>query len=102
MPKKTKQSTDNAKPLCILHETDEFRAELHREGEGFRVQFPGTKRKDRGFDSLPSLLSGLQGIFLEIRMSGPGLHGLDALAKASGCPIRDAGGSVEVGELIEM
>ncbi|MGI9529374.1 MAG: YciI family protein [Acidimicrobiia bacterium] len=26
----------------------------------------------------------------------------DALAKASGCPIRDAGGSIEVGELMPM
>lgn len=26
----------------------------------------------------------------------------EALAKASGCPIRDSGGSVEVGELMEM
>lgn len=26
----------------------------------------------------------------------------DAVAKASGCPIRDGGGSIEVGELIEM
>ena len=26
----------------------------------------------------------------------------DALAKAAGCPIRDSGGSVEVGELIDM
>ena len=26
----------------------------------------------------------------------------DALAKAASCPIRDSGGSIEVGELIEM
>jgi len=26
----------------------------------------------------------------------------DAVAKASGCPIRDAGGSIEVGETIQM
>ena len=26
----------------------------------------------------------------------------DAVAKASGCPIRDSGGSIEVAELIEM
>ncbi|MGI9642804.1 MAG: YciI family protein [Acidimicrobiia bacterium] len=26
----------------------------------------------------------------------------DALAKAAGCPIRDAGGSIEVGELMPM
>lgn len=26
----------------------------------------------------------------------------DALAKATGCPIRESGGSIEVGELIEM
>jgi hypothetical protein len=83
MPKKTKQSAGGSTPLCVLHESEDLRAELHREGEGFRVHFPGTRRKDREFDSLPSLLSGLHGIFLELRMSGPGLHGLDALAKAS-------------------
>ncbi|MCU0725034.1 MAG: hypothetical protein MUE73_04465 [Planctomycetes bacterium] len=59
-----------------------MKAELHREGQGFRVRFAGTSAPDRKFESLPALLQGLQGIFLELRMSGPGLRGLGALAKA--------------------
>ncbi len=62
--------------------TAKAQTELYRDGEGFRVHSTG-RGKDRKFDSLPSLLSGLHGIFLELRMSGPGLHGLDALARAS-------------------
>ena len=55
---------------------------LKQEGEGFRVKFVGSRAKDRTFESLPSLLQGLQAIFLEIRMAGEGLRGFDALARA--------------------
>ena len=78
-----KKTTQSDKPLCVLYEKDSFRAELYQEGEAFRVHFEGAKRKDREFDSLPNLLSGLHGIFLEIRMSGPGIRGLDGLARVS-------------------
>jgi hypothetical protein len=84
MAKKTSKTASTAEALCLLHETDKLKAELFREGEGFRVHFSGSGRgKDKEFDSLPSLLSGLHGIFLELRMSGRGLSGLSALAKAS-------------------
>ena len=83
MPKKTKKTSSTETPLCVLHETDKSQAELHRDGDGFRVHFAGGRAKDRLFDSLPALLSGLHGIFLELRMGGAGLRGLDALAKAS-------------------
>jgi hypothetical protein len=81
--KSTKKSTTKADPLCILYEADGVKAELFRDGESFRVNFPGTKRKDREFESLPALLSGLHGIFVEIRMSGQGVRGLDALGRVS-------------------
>ena len=70
-------------PLCILHEERGVRAELHRDGDGFLVRFAGAKRKDRTYESLPSLLAGLHGLFLEIRMGGDGVRGLDALARLS-------------------
>ena len=79
MPKNSKTET----PLCTLHQTKELKVELYREGEGFRVHFAGKKRKDRKFESLPALLQGLHGLFLEIRMSGGGIHGLAGLAKTS-------------------
>ena len=78
-----KKTTDSQKPLCTIYEKDSFRAELFKEGEAFRVRFVGAKRKERTFDSLPNLLSGLHGIFLEIRMGGPGIRGLDGLARVS-------------------
>ena len=77
-----KKSPELDQPLCIIHEQQGVRAELHRDGEGYRVHFAGAKRKDREYDSLPSLHSGLHGLFLEIRMSG-GVQGLDALARLS-------------------
>jgi len=77
------KKSDSTKSLCTLFEKDGLTAELFREGEGFRVTFPGTKRKERTFDSLPNLLSGLHGIFLELRMGGEGIRGLDGLARVS-------------------
>lgn len=83
MAKKTPDAAAAGEALCLLHDTDKLKAELFREGDGFRVHLSGSGRgKDRSFDSLPSLLQGLQAIFLEIRMSGRGLSGLDALARA--------------------
>ncbi len=83
MAKKTSKTAPAGDALCLLHDTDKLKAELYREGEGFRVHLSGSGRgKDKTFDSLPSLLQGLQAIFLEIRMSGRGLSGLSALAKA--------------------
>jgi len=78
-----KKSTKTDEPLCVLFEKDAVKAELYRQGEGFVVHFEGAKRKDRDFDSLPTLLSGLHGIFLELRMGGIGVHGLDGLARVS-------------------
>ena len=83
MAKKTTKPDQNETPLCLLYESEEGNAELHRDGDAFVVRFPGTKRKDRAFDSLPSLLSGLHGIFVEIRMGNQGVRGLDALARVS-------------------
>ncbi len=84
MAKKTPKTSPAGESLCLLHDTNKLKAELFRDGEGFRVHLSGSGRgKDKAFDSLPSLLSGLQGIFLEIRMSGRGLSGLDSLARAS-------------------
>jgi hypothetical protein len=61
-----------------------MQAKLYRDGdEGFRIRFEGAKRKDREFDSLPNLLSGLHGIFVELRMGAQGIRGFDALAKVS-------------------
>ncbi len=80
--KSTKKTETAPHALCVFHETPRMKAELHRDGAGFRVRFAGTSAPDRKFESLPALLQGLQGIFLEIRMSGPGLRGLQALAKA--------------------
>jgi len=77
------KKTDSSNSLCTLYEKDGLSAELLREGEGFCVRFPGRKRKDRTFDTLPNLLSGLHGIFLELRMGGMGIQGLDGLARAS-------------------
>jgi hypothetical protein len=77
------KKTESTNSLCTLFEKDGLTAELYREGEGFRVSFPGTKRKDRTFDSLPNLLSGLHGVFLELRMGGTGISGLDGLARVS-------------------
>jgi hypothetical protein len=83
MAKKTSKTAPAGEALCLLHDTDKLKAELFREGEGFRVHLSGSGRgKDKNFNSLPSLLSGLQAIFLEIRMSGRGLSGLAALARA--------------------
>jgi hypothetical protein len=78
-----KKDTKSSSPLCVLYEKGNLKAELHREGEGFLVHFAGAKRKDRTFDSLPNLLSGLHGIFLELRMGGEGIRGLDGLARVS-------------------
>jgi hypothetical protein len=78
-----KKSPTDQKPLCILHEQGKLSAELHRDGEGFRIRFRGVSRKDRLFESLPALLQGLHGFFLELRMGDQGLRGLDALARAS-------------------
>ncbi len=80
MPKKTPKT---ATLLCVIHETDDLRAELYKDGEAFRLHFAGIQRKDRTFDSLPALLSGLHGVFLELRMGHRGIQGLDGLAKAS-------------------
>jgi len=77
------KKTDSTNSLCTLYEKDGLTAELFQDGESFRVSFPGTKRKDRAFDSLPNLLSGLHGIFLELRMGGTGIQGLDGLARVS-------------------
>ena len=77
------KKTDSTNILCTLFEKDSMAAELFREGEGFRVSFPGTKKKDRTFDSLPNLLSGLHGVFLELRMGGMGIQGLEGLARVS-------------------
>ena len=77
------KKTDSTNPLCTLFEKDGMTAELFREGDGFRVSFPGTRRKDRTFDSLPTPLPGLHGVFLELRMGGKGIQGLDALARVS-------------------
>ena len=83
MPRKAaKKSEPTVSPLCLIHETDKVKAELYRDGVGFRIHYAGTRAPDRRFESLPTLLSGLQQVFLEIRMSGPGLRGLSALAKA--------------------
>ncbi len=83
MAKKTTKKTEHRDScLCILFETEKKKAELHREGEGFRVHFAGSSSPDRAFATLPALLQGLQGIFLELRMAGPGLRGLSALARA--------------------
>ena len=83
MAKKTSKTAPADEALCLLHDTDKLKAELFREGEGFRVHLSGAGRdKDKRFDTLPLLLSGLQAIFLEIRMSGRGLSGLSALAGA--------------------
>ena len=83
MAKKTSNTTPAGDALCLLHDTDKLKAELYKDGEGFRVHLSGSGRgKDKNFDSLPSLLQGLQAIFLEIRMSGRGLSGLDALKRA--------------------
>ncbi len=78
-----KKTTASAKPLCILHEEGPQKAELFQEGEGFRIGFAGSKTKDRSFESLPALLSGLHGIFVELRMGGQGIRGFDALARVS-------------------
>ena len=83
MAKQTKKSEKIETPLCLLYESKDGKAELHRDGEAFVVRFPGTRRKDRSFDSLPSLLTGLHGIFVEIRMGNQGIRGLDALARVS-------------------
>ena len=80
---KKSPETDSATPLCIIHEDKKIRAELHKDGEIFRLHFAGVKRKDRTFDTLPALLSGLHGVFLELRMGNKGIQGLDGLAKAS-------------------
>jgi len=77
------KKTDSINTLCTLFEKDGMSAELFREGEGFLVSFPGTKKKDRTFDSLPNLLSGLHGVFLELRMGGMGIQGLEGLARVS-------------------
>lgn len=84
MAKKTSKTAPVGDALCLLHDTDKLQAELFRDGDGFRVHLSsGSGRgKDKKFDSLPSLLQGLQAIFLEIRMSGRGLSGLEALAGA--------------------
>lgn len=82
MAKKTAKPEVKAEGLCVLYDDDKLKAELFRVGEGFKVRFDG-RGKDRAFDSLPELLTGLHGIFLEIRMKGPGIRGLDGLAKAS-------------------
>ena len=73
--------TDDA--LCVLFESDKMRAKLYQDGEGFRIRFEGANRKDRAFDSLPNLLSGLHGIFVELRMGAQGIRGFDALARVS-------------------
>ena len=84
MAKNTSKTAPAGESLCLLHDTDKLKAELFRDGDGFLVHLSGAGRgKNKTFDSLPSLLSGLQGIFLEIRMSGRGLSGLDSLARAS-------------------
>jgi hypothetical protein len=80
--KSTKKAEVKIAPLCVFHETPKMQAELHREGDGFRVHFAGTSAPDRKFESLPALLQGLQSVFLELRMAGPGLRGLGSLAKA--------------------
>ena len=78
---KTPPKDDTA--LCVLHESDRLKANLFKDGEGFRIRFDGTGRKDREFDSLPTLLAGLHGIFIEIRMGAQGIRGFDALARVS-------------------
>ena len=82
MVKKTSKSKAKEEGLCVLHDDKKLKAELFRDGEGFQVRFDG-RGKDRSFESLPELMKGLHGIFLEIRMKGQGIHGLDGLAKAS-------------------
>ena len=85
MAKKTSKTAPVGDALCLLHYTDKLQAELFRDGDGFRVHLSGSgsgRGKDKRFESLPTLLQGLQAIFLEIRMSGRGLSGLSALAGA--------------------
>lgn len=78
-----KKPPQNDEPLCVLHQDEKLGAKLYRDGEGFRICFEGASRKDRTFDTLPNLLSGLHGIFIEIRMGTQGIRGLDALARVS-------------------
>lgn len=78
-----KKTSNDEKALCILHEEGKVRAELYKDGDGFRVHFAGSKVKDRSFDTLPNLLTGLHGIFVEIRMGKQGIRGFDALSRVS-------------------
>jgi hypothetical protein len=68
--------------LCVLAEQGNRRFALVRKGEGLLIRPFDARGPDREFESLPSLLSGLQSFFLELRVADSPAKGFAELAAA--------------------
>jgi hypothetical protein len=70
--------------LCVLAEQGNRRFALVRKGEGLLIRPFDARGPDREFESLPSLLSGLQSFFLELRVADSPAKGFARAGGRSG------------------
>jgi hypothetical protein len=68
--------------LCVLAENDNRSFHLIKVGDGFVIRPDDDRSADRAYDSLPTLLSGLQSFFLEFRVASSPAKGFAELAEA--------------------
>jgi len=73
---------DDESYLCVLAEHEGRRFDLHRIGDAFVIRSADGQGADRGYESLPALLSGLQSFFLEFRVASAPAKGFAELAAA--------------------
>ena len=68
--------------LCVLAEEGKRKFDLYRNGDTFHIRTGGEGGQDRVYESLPSLLAGLQSFFLEFRVAAAPARGFAELAAA--------------------
>ena len=73
---------DGEEYLCVLAERDNRSFDLFRAGEAFLIRPRDGSGAERDFESLPSLLAGLQSFFLEFRVASAPAKGFAELAAA--------------------
>ncbi len=68
--------------LCVLAENENRRFDLIKVGDGFVIRPGDDSTADRAYESLPTLLAGLQSFFLEFRVASSPAKGFAELAAA--------------------
>jgi hypothetical protein len=68
--------------LCVLAKNANRRFDLLKVGDGFIIRPDGDRAADRAYETLPTLLSGLQSFFLEFRVASSPAQGFAELARA--------------------